>query len=154
MAIYGLRRAIKEGAQQYGADTVDFVERHFYVDDGLISVPTDHEAIDLMKRTQASLEESNLRLHKFASNSQTVLKAFPPEDCATIVKDLDLTGETPVTQRSLGLLWEISTDTFTFLVSTETKPFTRRGDLSTVNSIFDPLGLLAPVTIQARSLLR
>ena len=88
VAVYGFRRAIREGAQRFGTDTVNFVERHFYVDDGLISVPTDHEAIDLMKRTQASLGESNLRLHKFTSNSQTVLKAFPPEDCATIVKDL------------------------------------------------------------------
>ena len=154
VAIYGLRRAIKEGAQLHGTDTVEFVERHFYVDDGLISLPTDHEAINLIRRTQASLGESNLRLHKFASNSPTVLKAFPPEDCATIIKDLDLAGETPLTQRSLGLLWEISTDTFTYLVTTETKPFTRRGILSVVNSIFDPLGLLAPVTIQGRALLR
>lgn len=154
VAIYGLRRAIREGAPQHGADTINFVERHFYVDDGLISVPTDHEAIDLMRRTQSSLGESNLRLHKFASNSQTVLTAFPPEDCETTAKDLDLTGEVPLIQRSLGLLWEISTDTFTFHVLTETKPFTRRGVLSTVNGIFDPLGLLAPITIQGRALLR
>ncbi|XP_047671761.1 uncharacterized protein LOC125145112 [Tachysurus fulvidraco] len=154
VAIYGLRRAIREGAQEHGADTVKFVERHFYVDDGLLSVPSEAEAIDLLKRTQASLAESNLRLHKFASNSQTVMEAFPPEDCAPVIKDLDLSGETSPTQRSLGLLWEITTDTFTYSASTITKPFTRRGVLSTVNSVFDPLGLLAPVTIQGRALLR
>lgn len=48
VAIYGLRRAIKEGAQEHGADTVNFVERHFYVDDGLRSVSTEAEAIDLL----------------------------------------------------------------------------------------------------------
>lgn len=154
VAIYGLRRAIREGAQKHGADTVQFVERHFYVDDGLLSVPTDAEAIDLLKRTQASLAESNLRLHKFTSNSQTVMEAFAPEDCAKAVKDFDFSGEAIPTQRSLGLLWEITTDTFTFAVSTANKPFTRRGVLSTVNSVFDPLGLLAPVTIQGRALLR
>lgn len=65
-----------------------------------------------------------------------------------------LSGETSPTQRSLGLLWEIKNDTFTYSASTINKPFTRRGVLSTVNSIFDPLGLLAPVTIQGRALLR
>lgn len=39
MAIYGLRRAIGEGADKY-EDTVQFAERHFYVDDGLLSVST------------------------------------------------------------------------------------------------------------------
>nr|XP_021331373.1 uncharacterized protein LOC110439581 [Danio rerio] len=154
VAIYGLRRAIREGAKDHGEDTIKFVERHFYVDDGVVSVPSEAEAIDLLQRTQASLAESNLRLHKFASNSQIVMEAFPPEDCAPVIKDLDLSGETSPTQRSLGLLWEISTDTFTYSTSTTTKPFTRRGVLSTVNSVFDPLGLLAPVTIQGRALLR
>lgn len=154
VAIYGLRRAVREGAQEHGADTVNFVERHFYVDDGLCSLPTDAEAIDLLYRTQTSLVESNLRLHKFASNSQAVLEAFPPEDCTAAMKDVDLSGEAAPTQRSLGLLWEITSDTFTYSVSTDTKPFTRRGVLSTVNSVFDPLGFLAPVTIQGRALLR
>ncbi|XP_062413389.1 uncharacterized protein LOC119222763 [Pungitius pungitius] len=153
VAIYGLRRAIHEGAHKHGEDTVQFVEHHFYVDDGLISVPTEAEAISLLRRTQASLSESNLRLHKFASNSETVLQAFAPEDRA-VPKDLDLSGEATPVQRSLGLLWETTTDTFTFAVSEHKKPFTRKGVLSTVNSVFDPLGMVAPVTIEGKGLLR
>ncbi|XP_061772193.1 uncharacterized protein LOC133562225 isoform X2 [Nerophis ophidion] len=154
VAIYGLRKAIREGAQQHGDDTVRFVERHFYVDDGLVSLPSEGEAIDLLQRTKCSLAESNLRLHKFVSNSEEVTKAFSPQDCAPVVKDLDLSGDFTPTQRSLGLLWEITSDTFTYFASPTNKPFTRRGVLSTVNSVFDPLGMLAPVTIQGRSLLR
>lgn len=154
VAIYGLWRAVKEGAQKHGTDTVNFVERHFYVDDGLCSVLTDAEAIDLLQRTQTSLVESNLWLHKFDSNSQAVLDAFPPKDCAAAIKDVDLSREASPTQRSLGLLWEIISDTFTFSVLSDTKPFTRRGILSKVNSVFDPLGFLAPVTIQGRALLK
>ncbi|XP_026224940.1 uncharacterized protein LOC113168151 [Anabas testudineus] len=45
-------------------------------------------------------------------------------------------------------------DTFTFQVSISDKPFTRRGVLSTINSLFDPLGFVAPVTIRGKSLLR
>nr|XP_054592946.1 uncharacterized protein LOC129159777 [Nothobranchius furzeri] len=154
VSIYGLRKAIRAGSKDYGADTVKFVERHFYVDDGLISVPSPAEAIDLLQRTQASLAESNLRLHKFVSNSQAVMQAFCPEDCAPVTKNLDLSGEETQSQRSLGLIWEITKDTFTYSVATANKSFTRRGVLSSVNSVFDPLGLLAPVTIQGRALLR
>lgn len=153
VAIYGLMRAAQEGARKHGADTLRFVERHFYVDDGLASLPTAAEAIDLLKRTQASLSESNLRLHKIASNHPAVMEAFGPEDHAKSLKDLHLSKEIAPMQRSLGLCWEIATDTFTFAVSDSDKPFTRPGVLSTVNSLFNPLGMVAPVTIRGRALL-
>ncbi|XDV17737.1 hypothetical protein PO909_023556 [Leuciscus waleckii] len=70
------------------------------------------------------------------------------------VKDLDFATDNVPVQRSLGISWNIVTDTFTFQVQRDDKPFTRRGVLSTINSIFDPLGFLSPVTIQGRSLLR
>lgn len=154
VAIYGLRRAAQKGEPKYGADTQQFVERHFYVDDGLISLPTESAAIDLMKRTCASLAESNLKLHKIASNSVAVMQAFEPEELASNIKDLGLDDETLPVQRSLGLCWDISTDTFTFKVAVTDKPYTRRGVLSVVNSIFDPLGFAAPVTVRGRLLLR
>lgn len=40
VAIYGLRRAAKEGELVHGTDTYNFVRRDFYVDDGLRSFPT------------------------------------------------------------------------------------------------------------------
>lgn len=90
VAIYCLRRAIRQGAQVHEADTVYFVERNFYVDDSLHSVRTDAEAIDLLRKMQTSLDESNLRLHMFASKSADVLEAFAPEDCAEVMKDVDV----------------------------------------------------------------
>ncbi|KAI4895228.1 hypothetical protein NFI96_027576 [Prochilodus magdalenae] len=45
-------------------------------------------------------------------------------------------------------------DTFTFQVAADNKPFTRRGVLSTINNLFDPLGLVAPVSVQGRFILR
>lgn len=68
--------------------------------------------------------------------------------------DLGLHNETLPTQRSPGLCCGISTDTFTFKVAITDQPYTRRGVLSVINSIFDPLGLAVPVTIQGRLLLR
>ncbi|KAG7470265.1 hypothetical protein JOB18_005832 [Solea senegalensis] len=90
VAIYCLRRAAEEGKDEYGEDARQFVVRDFYVDDGLKSLPTPEAAISLLKRTQDMLACSNLRLHKLASNSKDVMDAFPCEDRATDLKDLDL----------------------------------------------------------------
>lgn len=154
VATYGLWRAAQVGEQKYGSDSRRFVERHFYVDDGLISLPTEAEAIDLLKCTQASLAESSLKLHKIDSNSIVAMRAFPSEDLAAGLRDLDLDKEALPVQSSLGLCWDIDSDTFTFRVAVSDKPFTRRGVLSMVNSLFDPLGFDALVTIRGRAFLR
>ncbi|XP_044158322.1 uncharacterized protein LOC122944157 [Bufo gargarizans] len=154
VAIYGLKKTAQLGEAEYGSDARQFVERNFYVDDGLKSFPTAKEAINLLTRTKEMLAVANLRLHKIISNSQELMNAFHPEDYAASVKDLDLGSDAPPMQRSLGLLWNIKVDTFAFQVSTCDKPFTKRGVLSVVNSIYDPLGFIAPVTIQGKMLLR
>ncbi|XP_036952751.1 uncharacterized protein LOC119018863 isoform X1 [Acanthopagrus latus] len=154
VAIYCMRRAAESGEKEHGSEARQFVERQFYVDDGLTSVATPEEAIDLLTRTRKMLAESNLRLHKVASNSCQVMEAFPAEDRATDLKDLDLGMDPLPLQRSLGLSWNLETDSFTYLVSCEQKPFTRRGVLSTVNSLYDPLGLVAPIAMQGKALMR
>lgn len=80
------------------------------------------------------------------------MKAFPKEDLAKGLKDLDLGAEFPPMQKSLGISWDVATDEFTFQVSATEKPYTRR--VSTINSLYDPLGFAAPVSIRGRALLR
>lgn len=154
VAIYCMRRAAREGEKEHGADAREFVERQFYVDDGLTSVATPEDAVDLLTRTKNMLAESNLRLHKVASNCNLVMEALPVEDRAKDLKDLDIGADPLPVHRSLGLCWNLESDSFTYLVSTDTKPFTRRGVLSTVNSLYDPLGFAAPIIMQGKALLR
>ncbi|XP_038155609.1 uncharacterized protein LOC119792853 [Cyprinodon tularosa] len=154
VAIYGLKKAATTGEAEFGTNVRRFIERDFYVDDALKSFPTEQEAVHVLRQAQQALAYSNLRLHKVTSNRQAVLKAFPPEDRAKDVKNLDLCAQDLPVQRSLGLLWNVGLDTFTFKVDEDQKPFTRRGVLSTVNSLYDPLGFLAPITIQGKQILR
>ena len=82
------------------------------------------------------------------------MEAFPPEDHASGLHNLDFNkGPVPM-QRSLGVYWDLQSDSFTFQVLLEEKPFTRRGVLSVTNSLYDPLGLAAPVIIKGKHLLR
>ncbi|XP_071226640.1 uncharacterized protein [Salvelinus alpinus] len=154
VAIYCMRRAALQGEKEHGSEPKQYVVRNFYVDDGLTSVATTEEAINILRKTQAMLAESNMKLHKIASNSKTVMEAFPMEDRAKDLKDLDLGVDPLPFQRSLGLSWNLETDSFSFQVSHNEKPFTRRGILSTVNSLYDPLGFVAPITMQGKALIR
>ncbi|XP_031749223.1 uncharacterized protein LOC101730954 [Xenopus tropicalis] len=154
VAIYGLKQAACQEEKEFGADAKRFVKKDFYMDDGLKSVPTAAEAIDLLNRTRKMLACSNLRLHKIASNSSDVMAAFSSEDHATDLKDLNFNDDDLPMQRSLGICWDLKSDSLTFQVSSEKRPYTRRGVLSTINSLYDPLGIAAPVTIQGKALLR
>ena len=155
IATYGLHLIAGESESQFGSDIREFIEKDFYVDDGLVSLPTAEEAVDLMKRTQQALKEhGNLRLHKIASNDPEVMKAFPNEDLAKDLTGLTFDSDDVPLQRSLGMHWDLISDTYTFRVSAGKDTYTRRGVLSLVNSIFDPLGFAAPVTLQEKLFLR
>ena len=50
--------------------------------------------------------------------------------------------------------WFVEDDAFKITVTVKEKQFTKREMLSILNSIFDPLGFIAPVMIQPRLWLR
>ena len=52
------------------------------------------------------------------------------------------------------MLWCIESDSFKFRINVKEKPVTRRGILSTVCSIYDPLGFLAPFILPAKMLMQ
>ncbi|KAK3108403.1 hypothetical protein FSP39_007296 [Pinctada imbricata] len=150
IATFGLRKSVEDA----DSDVKDFVSRNFYVDDGLISVPSINEGVSLITRTQDKLQESGLRLHKVASNNRDVLLAIKPIDRAKELEIMDLRLDALPTQRTLGMFWDLNLDVFTFKVDLQEKPFTRRGILSTLHTVYDPLGLAAPVILTGRLLFR
>ena len=136
-------------------DVRDFVNRNFYVDDGLVPTPDADLAAELISKTKFALSEGgNLRLHKIVSNDKNLLSKFQSSDLAEGLKNLDLASDSAPLQNSLSLLWDINTDIFTYTFSGVEKPFTKRGILSTINSLFDPMGFIAPIIIQGKLFLR
>jgi len=155
VANYGLKQVAEMSSKTYGEDVRRFIERGFYVDDGLVAKDTPEEAIDLMKATQQSMQTNgNIRLHKIASNNIEVMQAFPNEDLTKTLREVTIGQELLPNQMCLGLVWDLNRDMFTFRQVSEAKPSTKRSMLSLINSIYDPLGILAPVTIQGKILMR
>lgn len=66
---------------------------------------------------------------------------FPADDLAKDLKDLDIGKDDLPDQKSLGLSWDINADVFNFKLSSDQKPFTRRGVLSTITACLIPLDL-------------
>ena len=68
-------------------------------------------------------------------------------------KDKDLTGNLPI-ERALGIFWDAENDVIKFKIDLKDQPMTRRGMLSVISSIYDPLGLACPFLLQGRRLLQ
>jgi len=131
-----------------------FVSRNFYVDDGLTSVPSIVDGTRLVKEVTELCSRGGLRLHKFASNNSHLMETIPTSERATGVKDLGIDSQNTQMERVLGMRWNVESDTFSFKISLAKKPTTRRGILSTVASLYDPLGLVAPVTLNGKKILQ
>ena len=154
VANYSLHKTAETGRAEFGDKAADFLCRHFYVDDGLTSVPTISEAIELIEDSQGLCASAKLRLHKFASNRKDVLEALPKDDRARDLKDLDLRHNALPVQRSLGTYWCIESDTLGFRIELKDKPLSRRGILSTISSVYDPLGIVSPVILTGKQILQ
>ena len=151
VATYGLRK-IADDHSYISEKAARFIRQDFYVDDGITSVDSEEAAIDLVAEARAICQEGNLRLHKFCSNNSAVLSTIPESERA--VQNIDLfTGALPE-QRTLGLLWKTDQDCFRFVNNIKEKPNTRRGLLSVVSQLYDPLGFIAPFTLQGKNILQ
>lgn len=153
-ASYALRRCAEDNRSTFDATAVDTVLNNFYVDDCLKSVNSEQEAIKLFHDLTAICQTGGFRLTKWTTNSRNVLLTIPLEDRATEFKDLDLDQDSLAIKRALGVQWCIRSDQFKFQVNIEQKPLTRRGILSTMSSVYDPLGMLSPVILPARNILQ
>ena len=81
------------------------------------------------------------------------MDTIPEEERSETTKSLDLDEDMP-SQKALGMLWLIEKDKFGYQINLKNKPLTRRGMLSTLCSLYDPLGFVSPVILPARQMLQ
>ena len=70
------------------------------------------------------------------------------------VKSIALESDNLPVKRALGMQWCIQSNNLGFQIVIKSKSFTRRRILSTLLSIFDPLGFIVPFTLLAKKLLQ
>ena len=82
-----------------------------------------------------------------------VVQLMPREDLAQGHKDLSPHDALPV-ERALGVQWCMENYSFQFRITLRYMPLTRRGVLSTISSVYDPLGFIAPVILKGTMILQ
>ena len=157
-ANFCLQKTASTYQEEFEPDTIQTVMRNRYVDDLMKSVSSPEAAIKLSTQLRELLMKGGFRLTKWLCNDRDVLVEIPEHERASSVVNLDI-GDLPTTC-TLGLKWNVEADKLIWDVSTkfkhlvETKPVTRRGILAIVSSLFDPLGFIAPYTMEAKLLLQ
>ena len=67
----GFKQIAEDFESEFGSVVADFIRRDFYVDDGLKSVASECDAVELIQSSVEMCKRGGLRLHKFASNKIT-----------------------------------------------------------------------------------
>ena len=151
---FALRQTAEDNQLAFTSDTGRRVARDFYVDDCLMSVKCEDDATAVIADMKQLLERGGFNLTKWISNYRRVLASAPEEYRAREVKGLDLTVEALPVERALGVCWNVDEDTFEFRINTPDKPLTRRGLLSVVSSMYDPVGFISPFTLAAKKIIQ
>ena len=149
---YALRQSIQHFGQNHSKEAKDAIENNFYIDDYLKTFGSAEEAIQVSKEVEDLLHKGGFKVTKWLSNNKDVLQKWPEEERAPKTKEMKF--DDSVCERALGVYWNIENDTLSFKVANLEKPLTKRGILSMTSSIFDPLGYISPVIIQAKGIIQ
>jgi hypothetical protein len=155
-AALALRQTAADNRASFPGNAADAVERNIYVDDLLLSTSSSGSAVKTAHDVKKMLERGGFRLTKFASNCKNVIKSLPSELWAPQLSEVDLAVDALPNTRTLGMRWETDEDVFQFVIrlQAETGPCTKRKILSAVATIYDPLGLVAPVLLEPKGILQ
>ena len=141
-----LKRTAIDNEVQFGPEAAKTLMRNFYVGDQLKLAPDAQSAISFIKAVTKMCKAGEFKLGKFTCNN--TVKSRQEDQRRKSVKDADLSSEELPVERALGVQWNIDKYIFGFKIAAEEKPLTCHGLLSTLSSVYDPLGLAAPFILE------
>ncbi|XP_070546094.1 uncharacterized protein [Ptychodera flava] len=139
--------------KDYGKDAADFVRRDFYVYEGLKSVREPSEAINLIESSRQLCQRGGLNCTSTYRTTRKSSIVFLQHNELRTYKPSTFVART-YQSSACWVCNGVESDTFQFRVQLKDKPLTRRGILSTVSSVYDPLGLVSPLLLGGRHILQ
>ncbi len=149
---FALRYTVSDDKTDIDPEVRETILKAFYVDDCMKSTDTNERAIRLLHNVRRQVAEGGFNLTGFVSNSRSVLDSIPFKELNKNLKSIDLINEELPNEQALGVAWNVERDALGFSLKFKAAPPTRRGLLSTVSSLFDPLGIAGPIIVPARKI--
>ena len=139
-------------------EVAELVQDGRWVDDLLTSCHTKEEAKKLIKETTAVMATGGFALKKWVSSEKEVQDSVPRQDRIDAEKAITFTAEGQDEFKALGVTWDVSRDLLKVTGQPERlkkdKAVSKRVMARVVASIFDPLGIVSPVSITGKRLLQ
>ena len=135
-------------------DRVAEIERELYVDDLISGGGTIQEAKQKKATVTEMFRQATFHLHKWYSNVTELELTEETETGDDLSYTKQQLGIKPRVCGLLGLKWNKLTDEVGVTIPEEVAQPTKRGILGKVARIYDPLGLIAPMTLRGKLLYR
>ena len=129
------------------SETATRLTQDLYVDNVLTSFSDEIELIDFYSNSRDLLQRGSFNLRSWNSNSEKL------QHLARNDNVLDSGNEMKI----LGMRWDVHEDKLSYPkinMDTSMKLVTKREIFSQSSKIFDPLGILSPVTVKAKTLMQ
>ncbi|KAA3673572.1 uncharacterized protein DEA37_0007825 [Paragonimus westermani] len=151
-ASYALRRTAEDFESEYDGKAVEAIASDFYADDCLIFVTDVEKAKRFVPQINKLVARGVFMLRKWISNIPEALCSIPESDWAQ--KSKGFGDSTLPNERMLDTESNPVSDVLRLRFHLRDGPLTRRGILSSISSIFDPLGLVSSLILPAKLLLQ
>ncbi|XP_065089401.1 uncharacterized protein LOC135710680 [Ochlerotatus camptorhynchus] len=143
-------------------EAVDAIVHNHYVDDYLDSRDSVEEATSIATAVKEVHAKDGFEIRNWLSNSDEVVRRVGHDSVADLAKSFAV-DKNNGTERVLGMLWQPSSDVFTFsirfrdgisqILNDRVVP-TKREVLRLVMSLFDPLGLVAAFVVHGKCIIQ
>lgn len=123
-----------------------------YMDDCVVSFLKQEEALTFYQEVVDLFARGGFQLTKWSSNSNKILDHIPHSD--RLCERVAWLNENNFSHKILGMRWNTNQDCLFFKIDKINKPCTKRGILSSILTMYDPMGLLAPVVLFVKLLIK
>ena len=119
--------------------------RNTYVDNVTMGTNSECDATEYYHHAKSIFSTASMNLREWLTNSEDVQNSIPPSDRSSETE-----------KPCLGMRWNTKQDTIRVAEVKASAPqiTTKRGVLSTISSVFDPLGLHSLVTVKVKILMQ
>ena len=129
--------------KSYRNSVAETIRDNIYVDNVVTGTTTVTEVVNFYRKAKQIFKGASMNLRDWMSNDESVMNEIPLDDRAS---------QGPI--KILGLTWIIENDTICLKGHKESNAnsgLTKREALKRLASVYDPLGLFSPVTLQGKS---